>query len=147
VAFCFVCLERNDHEEISMLGKREWGIVLLAIVGLIGGGGMGLLIGWVVAPVEYVDTDISHLSSAYKEEFILMVGEAYALDGNLDTAKARIALLSLSDPSAAIADLAERAIARNAPPSHIRTLARLAAAMGAQRETLRPYLPSTEGTP
>lgn len=130
-----------------MLGKREWGIALLAIVGLIGGGGIGLLIGWVIAPVEYVDTDISHLSSAYKEEFTLMVGEAYALDGDLDTAKARIALLSLPDPSVAIADLAERAIAQNAPPSHIRVLARLAAAMGTQRETLRPYLPSTEGMP
>jgi hypothetical protein len=73
-----------------------------------------------------------------------MVSEAYALDGNLDAARARVALLALPDPANALADLAERAIARNAPLPHIRALARLAAAMGAERDTLRSYTSLSE---
>jgi hypothetical protein len=130
-----------------MSGRRRWHIIFLAVIGLLGGTGLGLWIGWDVAPVEYVDTDITYLHPVYKEDYLLMVSEAYALDGDLDAARARVALLSLSDPANAIADLGERAVARNAPASHIRALARLAAALGAQREVLRPYTFPPEGTP
>jgi hypothetical protein len=113
---------------------------LLAIVGLLGGVGLGLWYGWEIDPVEYTDTDIAHLHPVYKDEFILMVSKAYALDGDLATARARVALLALPDPANAVADLAERAIAQDAPPPQIRTLAQLANAMGAPRESFQPYL-------
>lgn len=121
-----------------MRGQRGW-YVLLALAGLIGGTGLALWYGWVINPVTYTDTDIAYLHPAYKREFLLMVGEAYALDGDLDTARARLALLALPDPANAVADLAEEAINQNAPLSHIRALARLAAALGVQRDTLTPY--------
>ena len=129
-----------------MSRKRKWIIILLAILGLAGGVAIGLWYGWMIDPVEYTDTDIAHLYPYGKDEFITMASQAYALDGDLDTARARIALLDLPDPAGAVADVAERAIAQNAPRSQIRVLAQLARAMGAQREALDPYL-QTEDVP
>ena len=82
-----------------MSGKRVWLTILLAIVGLAGGVGLGLWYGWEIDPVEWTDTGIAHLHPAYQEEYILMVSEAYALDGDLGIARARIALLELPDPA------------------------------------------------
>jgi len=130
-----------------MLKKRGWTVLSLTIVGLLLGTGMGLWIGWGIAPVEYTDTDISYLHPNYRDDFLLMVSEAYALNGDLDTARARIALLSLPDPAQAVADRAEKAIAQNSAPAYIRALVRLSIAMGAQRESFGPYLPSLDERP
>jgi len=125
---------------------RRW-ILPLSILGLLCGLGLGLWIGWELAPVEYTDTDIAYLHPTYRDDFILMVSEAYALDGDLDTARARVALLSLPDPAQAVADRAEHAIAQKAAPEYIRALVRLSIAMGDQRESFGPYLPSLDERP
>lgn len=122
-------------------------VILLLAIGLLAGAGLSLWYGWVVSPLQYTDTDIAHLHPSYRDDFVLMVGETYALDADLDTARARLALLSLPDPSSTVADLADRAITQNAPLAHIRALARLAAALGAQRDSLRPYQSSGDATP
>ena len=128
-----------------MSSKRGWITIALAIVGLLSGTGLGLWYGWEVDPVAYTDTDIADLHPLYKDEFILMVSKAYALDGDLDTARARIALLALPAPADAVADLAERAISQVKPPPQIRVLAQLASAMGAPRESFGPYLSAGTG--
>jgi hypothetical protein len=126
---------------------RLWPVILLASVALLGGMGLGLWYGWVLDPVEYTDTDVSHLASVYRDEYVLMVGEAYALDGDLDAARARLALLDLADPATHVADLAQAALERGAPRLDVQALARLAAALGAQRETLAPYLEGGDDAP
>ncbi|MBN1581765.1 MAG: hypothetical protein JXA89_13760 [Anaerolineae bacterium] len=127
-----------------MFGKRGWITALTTIACLLGGIGLGLLVGWVIAPVEYVDTNLAYLHPTYKNDFILTVSDAFALDGDLDTAKARLALLILPDPAAAVADLAQDAIDQQKPIQQIQALARLAAALGIQREAFAPYLSSIE---
>ena len=124
--------------------KRRWVPLLLAFIGLVGGTSLGLWYGWMVDPVEYTDTDIAYLHPLYKEDLILMVSKAYALDGDLDTARARLALLALPAPAESVADLAERQIALGAPPPQVRVLAELADALGARRDTFAPYLPVEE---
>ncbi|MBN1934814.1 MAG: hypothetical protein JW934_09125 [Anaerolineae bacterium] len=135
-----------------MSGKHGWVVILAMIAGLFSGIGLGLLIGWVIAPVEYVDTDISFLHPAYKQELMLMVAEAYLIGGDLNTARARLALLRLQDPALAVADLAEQRIAQNGPLAEIQALATLASALDIQRDGLQPYVlpaqpdePSVEG--
>jgi hypothetical protein len=102
--------------------------------------GLGLWYGWVLDPVEYKDTDVSHLASVYRDEYVLMVAQTYALDGDLDAARARLALLSMPEPASRVADLAEASIGRGASQLDIQVLARLASALGVQREALTPYL-------
>lgn len=123
-----------------MSRKRVWLAVLLGLFGLLAGTGLGLWYGWEVDPVEYTDTDLAHLHPSYKDEFILMVSRAYALDGDLHRARVRLEMLALPDLADATATLAEQAIAQSAPPSRIRVLARLADALGANRPALAPYL-------
>jgi hypothetical protein len=110
------------------------------LVAVLAGVGLGLWYGWVVNPVEYKDTDVAHLYAVYRDEYILMVSEAYALDGDLDTARARLALLSLPEMASTVADLAESAASQGKPRLDAASLAHLAADLGAQRDTLSPYL-------
>ena len=130
-----------------MRDRRTWPLIVVALVSLLGGIGLGLWYGWVVDPVEYKDTDIAYLAGIYRDEYILMVSEAYALDGNLGAARARMALLSLPDPANAVADTAEAAMARGVPRMDVQALARLATAMGAQRDSFRPYLVPADKVP
>jgi hypothetical protein len=125
-----------------MQSKDKWTLFWVALVAVLAGAGLGLWYGWVVNPVEYKDTDVAHLYAVYRDEFILMIGEAYAVDGDLDTARARLALLSLPDPANTIADMAEGVIEQGGSRLDVQALARLAAALGVQRDTLRPYLGS-----
>ena len=123
---------------------RVWAIVL-ALVGIAAGVGLGLWYGWEIDPVEYTDTDIAYLHPVYRDEYIRLVSSAYALDGDLDTARARIVLLAVPDPAAAVADLAERAIAEGVGASDVGLLARLAVDLGANRDALEPYLAQGDG--
>ena len=122
---------------------RSWPLILLALVALLGGMGLGLWYGWVLDPVEYRDTDVSHLASVYRDEYVLMVAETFMLDGDLDAARARLALLAVPDLPGRVADQAQAALARNASQLDVQALARLAAALGAERDALKPYLEST----
>lgn len=65
---------------------------LFLIVVLLGGV-LGLLYGWVVNPVEYVDTTPDSLRADYKSDYVLMVAEAYHIEGDLAQAARRLAIL------------------------------------------------------
>jgi hypothetical protein len=132
------------HATRTRRRRREAG-AWLAIIGLLCGIGLGLWYGWMVDPVEYTDTDIAYLQPVYRDDLLVMIGEAYALDGNLDVARARLALLSLPDPANAVADVAERAIAENKPLAEVRALVQLATRLGVERDAFRPFQPEPGG--
>jgi len=59
---------------------------------------IGLVYGWIVNPVEYVDTAPASLRMDYKTDYILMVAEAYKVEQDLDLAVRRLALLGDTAP-------------------------------------------------
>ena len=63
---------------------------ILCAVFLIAGIGLGLLWGWVIAPVEWTDVDPSHMSDQYKEEYFRMTIDSYRLTFNEEQAKQRL---------------------------------------------------------
>lgn len=67
-------------------------VVLLGI-------GVGLLYGWVINPVKYVDTTPAKLRSDYQADYILMVAEVYQAEDDLDLAARRLAVLGDSPPA------------------------------------------------
>ena len=67
-------------------------VVLLGII-------VGLLYGWVINPVKYVDTTPANLRSDYQTDYVLMVAEAYQAEGDLDIAARRLAVLGDSAPA------------------------------------------------
>ncbi len=69
--------------------------LLIAILGVIA----GLFYGWRIAPVEYFDTTPDTLHQDYKNEYTLMVAEAYQGHGDLSLAARQLALLGSAHPA------------------------------------------------
>jgi len=69
--------------------------LLILIIGI----GVGLVYGWVINPVKYVDTTPAKLRSDYQTDYILMVAEAFQAEGDLDLAARRLAVLGDSPPA------------------------------------------------
>ena len=67
----------------------------LIVIGI--GIALGLLYGWVVDPVEFVDTTPNTLRADYKADYVLMVAEIYSVDRNAESAVIRLTFLG--DPS------------------------------------------------
>ena len=113
--------------------------VLVVVLGLAVGVACGLAIGW-SWPINTVKADPSALSVDWQADWVLMTAQAYSLDGDLDAARQRLAMLGGGDPGAQVAQRGEQAMAEALPPSYIGSLARLAAALGARTAALEPYL-------
>jgi len=63
----------------------------------------GMLYGWYVNPVEYVDIAPGSLREDYKTDFVLMTAEAYQVDQDLGIAVRRLAQLGDTPPSETVA--------------------------------------------
>lgn len=87
--------------------NRWFGFLLVIGLGAI----LGLLYGWVVNPVEYVDTAPDSLRQDFKTDYVLMVAEAYRLERGqesaLGMAARRLALLGDTSPVEMISQAVE----------------------------------------
>lgn len=68
--------------------------LLAAIVGL----SLGLVYGWVIDPVEYVDTTPDTLRADYRADYVLMVAEVYQTERDPDLAARRLAAWGSQPP-------------------------------------------------
>ena len=68
------------------------------IIAILIGIALGLLYGWLINPVEYVDTPPATLRIDYKTDYILMVAEVYHANQDIDQAVRRLALLGETPP-------------------------------------------------
>ena len=120
-------------------------IALLAgvVVGLLFGG----LVGWVIWPVRYTDTDFVDLRPEHKDDYVIMVGAAYALDGDLEKAEARLAKLEVDDVGQVVADLANRYISIGASQVDIHSLVQLADALGSSDSAMLNYIATSTPAP
>lgn len=75
------------------MGRWLGFLIMIAI-----GAAAGMFYGWVVNPVEYVDTAPNSLRIDYKTDYVLMVAEAYRVEGDLSLAARRLALLGSEPP-------------------------------------------------
>ncbi len=82
----------------------RWTLPLLA---LLIGIAFGLAYGWVISPVEYVDTTPDTFRADYRADYVLMVAEAYQTEQNPDLAVRRLAVLGSQAPG----EIASQALA------------------------------------
>ncbi len=66
---------------------------------LIVGFGLGLLYGWVIDPVEYVDTGPESLRNDFRADYVLMVAEAYQVERDVNLAVGRLTFLGSGTPA------------------------------------------------
>jgi len=58
----------------------------------------GLIYGWLINPVEYVNTAPDSLRKDYRTDYVLMVAEAYHTENSLSLAARRLAMLGDQAP-------------------------------------------------
>lgn len=115
---------------------RRWiWFLLLVVLGI----GVGLLYGWVINPVKYVDTTPAKLRSDYQTDYILMVAESYQAEGDLDLAARRLAVLGASPPAEIVRQGMITAAQINYADSDQELLSQLAS-------DLQAWLPSSGGS-
>jgi hypothetical protein len=119
--------------------RRKW---ITLLFGLVLGTLIGTGIGW-LAPIQDVGTGFDKLGPDYEADYAVMVGAAYAVDGDWDSAQSRLGQLGEPDPAGYIVRLAEQSIAQGRNPDDIRNLVRLAARFGYLTPPMQPYAPVT----
>lgn len=117
--------------------------LLLGLVGLALGITLGLLVGWVLWPVQYTNTAPAQLRQDYRNDYVLMVAAAYQVEGNADAALERLARLDPEQPTHPLVELTETLIAQNGRPGDISMLVQLAEALGSTTPAMGPYLGGT----
>jgi len=113
----------------------------MPILGLVVGGGLGLLVSWVVWPVEYTDVAPDSLYPAQRQEYLVLIAQDYAYEHDLEAAQVRLA--ALGDPasvSGEVAALAERYVQEEPSSAYTAPLAQLALDLGYDRTVLAAYI-------
>jgi hypothetical protein len=116
--------------------KRWVWILLAAALGI----GLGLLYGWVIDPVDFVDLTPDTLRADYRADYILMVAEAYQADKDADLAARRLAIFGSDPPAGIAAQALQFGPSAGFSPSELTALEELVAA-------LRAWQPSSGAAP
>jgi len=103
--------------------------LLLILFGLALGAGLGLLIAWGLAPVQYTDTTPASLRSDFKDDYRLQIALAYNVNPDLERARARFATLGEAEPVKSLGAQAQRLMANQAPMELVQILANLSTAL------------------
>lgn len=120
----------------------------LIIPGLLIGLVLGVVYGWVISPVKYTDTAPAALRRDYRDQYLILIAQAYAADGNLDRARQRIASLGDTDAGEAVTALAQQLAAQGKDSSALSALASaLGVGISAVTPGSTPTLPYTHTPP
>ncbi len=93
------------------------------------GVGLGLIYGWVIDPIEYVDVTPNILRQDYQVDYVLMTAEAYQYDFDSAAAAKRLAMLGSESPADITANALQYAIANQFTETEIQSLQTLLTAM------------------
>ena len=115
----------------------RWTKFLLVIV--LGAAG-GMLYGYYVSPVEYVDIAFDSLRQDYQTDYVLMTAEAYQVNNDLGAAVRRLAQLGDLPP----VEIVQKAIAYGTHPNHPYLLAEDLALMQQLKEAVLEWNPGVE---
>jgi hypothetical protein len=120
-------------------------LLILAVilpVGCLAGLVFGLVVGWQLLPVEYVNTEIGNFGSSRAEEYVLMVAGEFSVDSDLDRARERLAELDVPNPEQFVAYLADKYVQEDRGPDDSDTvnLVRLAQALGTSTISMVAYV-------
>ena len=123
--------------------RGPWYLLTGLILGLV----FGLLYSWIISPVRYVDTEPASLRADFREQYRALIAAAFLSNGDLQRAKARLALLADPDIAKTIAIQAQLAQDRAGPDSEKNGLGLLAAALNPGSSPPKPaLLPSSTPT-
>jgi len=109
-----------------------------ALFGLAVGLGLGLLYAWMISPIQYTDTTPNSLRADYQADYIQLVARSFAIDNDLERARARLTAIGEAGSAQSVTALAQRTAASGGEVETVRSLAALAAALGARPASPTP---------
>jgi len=101
--------------------------ILFLLLGLLAGFGLGLVYSWRISPVSYVDANPAILRADFKDQYRIVIAAAYASSHDLLRARARLELLSGTDPTGELSAQAQRMTGASESFEDTQFLAQLAA--------------------
>jgi len=122
--------------------RFPWGILLALLAGL----GLGLLYSWVLAPVHFVDTTPNTLRADFKDQIRSAIAASYAATGNLERARARLALLDNANSIQALSAQAQQMLAAGEASERVQQVAQLAADLQQQQPPDTAAIATTPST-
>jgi hypothetical protein len=120
--------------------QRLLRIVLWLGLGVILGLASGLLLGWVVWPIEFTEADPTVLEESYQEDYTVMIATAYSLDQDLNGARQKLSRLGKQDSNAWLLSVTVDYILNQSDEDEIRYLVQLASDLGLYSPAMDPYL-------
>lgn len=114
-------------------------ILLLLSIGLLIGAGLGLYVGWVAWPTQYSDANPATLQEGYQIEYVKMVADVYANDGDLTTALVRLGEFG-PEYETVLLNAINTQLLQNGDPNGLRRLARLAKDAGVTSPVIESIL-------
>lgn len=115
-------------------------IVLWLAVGIAIGGVTGLVVGWVIWPIEFTEADPTVLEESYQRDYTVMIAAAYDLDGDLISARRRLASLGQDDADEWLLGVTVDYILEERDEDEIRQLVQLANDLGLESPLMAPYV-------
>lgn len=126
------------------MSRSDW---LSVLIGVVFGVAAGLYYAWAVNPVEYTDTSPASLRRDFKLEYLTLIAAAYNGTGDLERARARLALFPDSGPEDTLAALAQQRLAQGHPGPEVSALANLASALSGSAAVTPGKTQTRPGTP
>jgi hypothetical protein len=109
-------------------------------IALVTGIALGVVYGWVISPVQYVDVTPNILRKDYRTDYVLMTAEAYQNEQDAETAARRLAILGSESPAQITASALEYATNNGFTQGEVLLLQDLLTAM-------QTYQPQGNNTP
>lgn len=113
--------------------------IISLLIGLAVGVGLGLYLGWVQFPKQYINSPITDLSPRYKDEYTVMIATGYSADRDLVGAVERLRILGVENIPAYVQETTERYITNSRNVDDIRYLVILAEGLDRLTPIMEPY--------
>jgi hypothetical protein len=117
-------------------------LALSLLIGLAVGLAVGLYFGWVISPVQYVESQMTNLSRRYKDEYTVMVAAGYQVDGDVTEAIRRLQPLGVLNIPLYVRDVTERYISESGTgkEADIRSLVVLSRQLGYYTPAMQAFM-------
>ncbi|MBC8098658.1 MAG: hypothetical protein H7Y11_04395 [Armatimonadetes bacterium] len=109
------------------------------VLGIGIGAAVGLYLGWVQFPLEYVDSPTNALAQRYQDEYTVMIAGGYLEDGDALGAVERLRVLGVDNVPEYVQQITERFITTSRDVADIRYLVALSEGLGRTSPLYAPY--------
>jgi hypothetical protein len=114
----------------------------LLLLGLVLGLAGSLYYAWIIDPIIFVNASPARLTAIEQEEYIIMVSQSYAVDGNWPLAQQRLAALDDPHLPDTVGQLLERFVREGRPPDLLRDVAQVAQQLGSGSRAVGLFAPT-----